>query len=178
MPTPPRGQQLSARTRGRFLATYAQLLSYGCDKARIPPFQTAKTITIPTHTYQGQISTIRYRTARFIVNLSYHELAGTQGFEPRYLAPEARVLPLNDVPILLLGYFFHPKQRVFRSKLFQSIFLIDTVLGVLSGCVRLCEWQRDNEVLFQLHGTTISFSITSSLLRMTNFFTGSPARRQ
>src|SRR5208282_4123530 len=145
---------------------------------RRPPRSTLFPYTTLFRSYQGQISTIRYRTARFIVNLSYHELAGTQGFEPRYLAPEARVLPLNDVPILLLGYFFHPKQRVSRSKLLQSIFLIDTVLGVLSGCVRLCEWQRDNEELFQLHGTTISFSITSSLLRMTNFFTGSPARRQ
>ena len=30
------------------------------------------------------------------------ELAGTQGFEPRYAAPEAAVLPLDDVPTLRL----------------------------------------------------------------------------
>ena len=32
-------------------------------------------------------------------------MAGTQGFEPRYAAPEAAVLPLDDVPIRAKPYF-------------------------------------------------------------------------
>jgi hypothetical protein len=31
----------------------------------------------------------------------WFDLAGTQGFEPRYAAPEAAVLPLDDVPTFL-----------------------------------------------------------------------------
>ena len=35
-------------------------------------------------------------------------VAGTQGFEPRYAAPEAAVLPLDDVPIKPKSYFTRP----------------------------------------------------------------------
>src|ERR1017187_6276502 len=35
-------------------------------------------------------------------------VAGTQGFEPRYAAPEAAVLPLDDVPIKPKPYFTRP----------------------------------------------------------------------
>src|ERR1022692_659743 len=35
-------------------------------------------------------------------------MAGTQGFEPRYAAPEAAVLPLDDVPIEAKPYFTRP----------------------------------------------------------------------
>ena len=31
-----------------------------------------------------------------------NDLAGTQGFEPRYADPESAVLPLDDVPTVLL----------------------------------------------------------------------------
>src|ERR1035441_5666495 len=32
-------------------------------------------------------------------------MAGTQGFEPRYAAPEAAVLPLDDVPTIAKPHF-------------------------------------------------------------------------
>ena len=48
--------------------------------------------TSVTHTSYGNFG--RHRPA-------FWYLAGTQGFEPRYAAPEAAVLPLDDVPTVL-----------------------------------------------------------------------------
>ena len=43
-----------------------------------------------------------------IVGMLEEGVAGTQGFEPRYAAPEAAVLPLDDVPIDPNSYFTRP----------------------------------------------------------------------
>src|ERR1035441_9588668 len=38
-------------------------------------------------------------------------MAGTQGFEPRYAAPEAAVLPLDDVPIKAKPHFTRSRRE-------------------------------------------------------------------
>src|ERR1700684_3543317 len=55
------------------------------------PLEQARVSNTVTHTSNGN----------FGATGAFSYLAGTQGFEPRYAAPEAAVLPLDDVPTVL-----------------------------------------------------------------------------
>jgi hypothetical protein len=74
-------------------------------------------------------------------------LAGTQGFEPRYAAPEAAVLPLDDVPTSLC----HPQIRAVSTSL----------------CEAGCQPAADCEPACRVFATT-PFILAKTLLSVTN----------